>query len=148
MGLDDGHCKMPEEWTAEIVEKDVRLLARRELFFQAVMASMAGKCEMDHWDGHKADTDDNWRASSDYKQAHKYALKLSGGDEIEAELWLKLAEHKTDKLIEKLSPQISKLALALLDSEGYARHGVTQFSGEQIRQVLSHGHSTTRRTLA
>jgi len=143
VGPGSGHCKLPDTWDAEFDEEDVHLLARRELFFQNIMASMAGKCET-----HKGDTDDNWRASSDYKQAYKYAMKLSDGDEVEAELWLKLAEHKTDKLIQKLHPQISKLTLALLDSDGFARHGVIQFTGEQIKEVLSpHGHSITRSTL-
>jgi hypothetical protein len=58
----------------------------RELDKQTAIACCAGKAAMDRWYGFKAKSDENWRASDDYQQAHAIALKLSGYDLLGANL--------------------------------------------------------------
>ena len=147
IGENSGHCKT-ETADVEADEDTLRLLVKREWAKQKAIACCAGKAAMDRWDGRKADAGNNWEASNDYKQAYNIALKQSGGDSLGAEYLMSYFERRAEVIVERQWAKISKLAFALLDTDGIARHGKVQFSGEQIRQVLSHnGHSTTRSTL-
>jgi hypothetical protein len=62
----------------------------------------------------------------------KTAALQPGGDEVEAELWLKLAEHRAEKLVAEQWPQIHRLAFALLE------HG--KLTGNEIREILRTGN--------
>ena len=130
---DTGHCKVPAEWTVEIGRKEMVKLARREALEQDIMACMAGRCTMGKLYGYKVEDDENWRASDDYKQTKECALRLrlNDGDSEGAELLIRWLERKTDLLIERLWPQIRKLAFALLEHD--------QLTGEQVREVLADG---------
>jgi ATP-dependent Zn protease len=123
-----GCCVPPSEWRVPLSDDWNLELAKREALLQLTVACCSGKCSMDKLYGRKASTDTNWKQSDDYRNALDYALKLADGDEVEAELWLQIAEHKADKLIAEQWGSIHKLAFALLDRE--------KLSGAQIDAIL------------
>jgi len=123
-----GRCVPPSEWRLVLRDDRILKLAKRESLMQLIIACCAGKAGVDRWYGYKASTDTNWKQSADYRNALDYALKLAGGDEVEAGLWLQIAEHKADKLIAEQWGSIHKLAFALLDRE--------KLSGAQIDEIL------------
>jgi hypothetical protein len=106
-------------------------LAKRETLMELILACCAGKSAMDRWYGWKAKTDENWRASDDYKHARSLALRLNDGDEQGAELLVAWLERRAELLVEKQWPRIHKLAFALLDRE--------KLCGSEINKILN-GH--------
>jgi hypothetical protein len=120
---------VPSEWQQRFDRKRIADLAKRESLVEHIIFCCAGKAAMDRWYGYKASTDTNWKQSADYRNALDSALKLAGGgDEVEAGLWLQIAEHKADKLIAEQWGSIHRLAFALLDRE--------KLSGAQIDEIL------------
>ena len=79
------------------------------------MASLAAKCVRQRFSGYD---EGEWRASSDYEKASRYALELNGGDSQSAGLFMLWLERKTDVLISKLWPEICATADGLLERGG------------------------------
>ena len=52
--------------------------------YEYMIACCAGKAAVDRWYGWKADSDENWRASDDYRKAYGAALQVSEGDTVAA----------------------------------------------------------------
>jgi hypothetical protein len=102
--------------------------AKREVLMQLILANCAGKAAMDRCYGYKAKSDENWRASSDFKAALSYAILLNNGDEKGAELLLAWLERRAELLVERKWPQIHKLAFTLLENE--------KLSGTEIYEIL------------
>jgi ATP-dependent Zn protease len=126
----DGHCKTVAQWEEKLSDARINYLASREHRIERIMVGCAGKAVMDRLYGYKVKDDTVWRASTDYKQAFKYALQLNDDDSLGAELVMTWLERKTDLLIEKEWPRVHKLAFALLEKhEG-------ELTGDQIRKIL------------
>jgi hypothetical protein len=97
------------------------------VLFEDIAASLAGRIAEDHLCGFK-DVGE-FQASGDYKRAASCALRLNSGDEIGAKLLLQWMERRTELFVEKLWPQIQKVAYALLERE--------KLSGREIEQILN-----------
>jgi hypothetical protein len=70
----------------------------------------------------------HWPESVEHHRSWKRALWLSDNDEVGAELLLQWAAGRAQRLVEKLWPQIHRLAFALLEKE--------RLSGGEINQVI------------
>jgi len=100
-----------------------------------LISCCAGKSAVDHSCGYKSASDENWRASDDYKDVFACALKLSGNDEQAAALLVEWAERRADVLVEKYWPHVQRLAFALREKEKFTGNG--RLSGAEISNVLS-----------
>jgi ATP-dependent Zn protease len=129
---DTGRCVPPSEWSLAFSDDGIRKLVQREGLFRLVVASCSGKAAMDRWYGWKSKSDDNWRASDDFKQAFKLALQINGGDEKGAELLIAWLARRAELLVERHWPQIHNLAFALLERE--------KLSGAEITQIMKTRH--------
>jgi hypothetical protein len=116
IGDGEGHC----DFRARRTHGDLAL-------FQNIAGCLAGKVAADRG-GFKAN-DAEWHASKDYRQALDCALRLNAGDEVGSELLMAWMERRTLLLVDKLWPQIHKLAFALLDR--------SQLTGEEVRKLVS-----------
>ena len=100
----------------------------RQYRLEEIIIYEAGRAAVDHLSGYKHEYAD-WEQSDDHKLSWPRAMWLSGDDEEAAQLLIQWAARRAECLVEKLWPQIHKLAFALLEQE--------KLSGEQIREVLS-----------
>jgi hypothetical protein len=130
IGEDTGRCVLPTEWQQRFGDDKIGELAKRESLIQHIIACCAGKAAMDHFHGYKAASDENWRASDDYQQARKHALRLNDGDAQGAELLIAWAARRAELLVERQWSQIHKLAFALLDTNEL------KLNGNQIHGLL------------
>jgi hypothetical protein len=128
IGEDTGRCVPRSAWRVTLSDERNLELAKREVLMQLIIASCAGKAAMDRCYGYKAKSDENWRASSDFKAALSYAILLNNGDEKGAELLLSWLARRAELLVERKWPQIHKLAFALLENE--------KLSGTEIYEIL------------
>ena len=129
IGENSGHCALAATWTQRASDSEIAVLMKREFLFQNIMACMAGKCTIDRFYGYKAKSDESWRASDDYKQAFKCALRLNQGDSEGAELLMSWLERRTELLVQKHWPQVQALAFALLEHD--------QLDGEQVKRIIA-----------
>jgi hypothetical protein len=83
--------------------------------YQFIIASCGGKAAVDRWYGWKSKSDENWRASDDYKKSLKVALWLNEGDTLAAEALLKWGERVADTIIEKHWDQFPGIVEALVE---------------------------------
>jgi hypothetical protein len=127
-GQDTGCCVRPDEWSLKLSDDGIGKLVRREALFRLIIASCAGKAAMNIWYGYAAKSDENWKASEDYKQALFYTLEINKGDREGAELLLDWLARRAEVIVKRRWPQIHKLAFALLDRE--------KLSGAQIDEIL------------
>jgi hypothetical protein len=111
----EGQCVLPREWEEEFDRKRLMGVMQRESWSQYIVCLLAGRAAVAHWHGSKPQSDEAWPTSSDYKDAHKYALDLNDGDSKGATLLLKWLERKAELLVEVEWSRISCLAAALLE---------------------------------
>jgi hypothetical protein len=83
---------------------------------------------IDRWYGWKSQREENWKASSDYRQAHSLALELSGGDAQSAELLLAWLQRRAELIVEKQWPNIQRLSAALVERG--------KIKGTEIRHIM------------
>jgi hypothetical protein len=91
---------------------------------QDIAGSLAGKIAEDRVRGRKGKQE-----RGDYQRAFDCALRLNAQDEVGTKLLLRWMERRTALLVDKLWPQIHKLAFALLEHD--------RLDGKQIAEVLS-----------
>jgi ATP-dependent Zn protease len=120
-------CVLPNEYQQRFNERQVAEMAQRETLLQHIICCCAGRAAKDRWYGYKAQSDENWKASSDYAQALSCALQLSDGDRTAARLLVDYALRRADLLVEKHWPQISRLAFALLEYNKIAGNDIRHF---------------------
>ena len=99
VGEDTGRCVVPAEWYERVSDNRISALVRREALIEQIIACCAGKCAMDRLHGYKALSDDNWRASDDYKQALGYARRANDGDLLGALRLIAWCERRAELLV-------------------------------------------------
>jgi hypothetical protein len=66
-----------EEWEQIISQKEIDATSERESHFRSIIAWCAGKAAFDKLYDYKAERDEAWRGSQDYRQAFDYTLQLN-----------------------------------------------------------------------
>jgi hypothetical protein len=98
---------------------------------------------MDRWYGYKAKSDENWRASNDYQQAHAIALKMSHGDLLGAQHLMRWYEQMAALIVQKNWTKVHRLAHKLLEYERLTGKEVVKTLREpQSALPIQHSHAT------
>ncbi len=122
IGKRDGGYSPDTEWRPEYG------VSEREFRLQEIIILQAGRAALDHLNNCKHYYDD-WEAGNDHKLSWKRALWLSDGDEVAAGHLLAYAMRRAELLVDKLWPQIYKLAFTLLEH--------LKLDAEQIEKTLA-----------
>jgi hypothetical protein len=125
---DTGCCVAPPVWQVVLSNNQIGNLAKREGLMRLIIAGCAGKAAMDKWYGYKAKSDENWRASNDYKQAFNYALQINNGDHEGATLLIRWLSRRAEVLVKRHWSQINALASELLER--------SKLSGAEIHKII------------
>jgi hypothetical protein len=91
---------------------------------QDIAGSLAGKIAEDRLLGRKGKQE-----RGDYQRAFDCALRLNARDETGAKLLLTWMEHRVGWLVEKLWPEITRVAYGLLERG--------RLSDEQVNEILN-----------
>jgi hypothetical protein len=100
-------------------------LARHESLCRSIMAKLAAKCVAQRLGGYEPA---EWRASSDFVKASRFAFELNKSDQRGADLLLAWLERKTELLIEQHWREIGAVAYGLLNTG--------RLSGSQVRGII------------
>jgi len=96
--------------------------------FKLLIGICAGHC------GEEKTPMETWRHSSDYGEALKVAMKVSGDDKQAAHLLMLWAQRRAEMIVEKCWPEIYALAFKLLES--VTQDGIARLSGKEIQAAL------------
>jgi hypothetical protein len=92
--------------------------------FEDIAGSLAGKIAEDRLCGFKDEA--GRKESGDYKKAFDCAMRLNAQKKVGAELLLEWMEFRTGLFVEKLWPQIQKVAYALLQRGKLSRSEIAE----------------------
>src|SRR5262249_16679303 len=109
VGGGSGRCVLPREFEVKPDRATSEDLIKREATYQVVIGWCAGRAAMRRLHGKERFSDDGWKNSDDYRRAFAHCLRLSGGDEVEAQLLLDWLGAQTNKLSGKERPRITKI---------------------------------------